>query len=65
VAAGAVPVAGAIGGAAVNVAFMQHFQLMARAHFVVRRLERRYGPLLVQSRYQSYAESRKNDLVIN
>jgi hypothetical protein len=59
VAAGAIPVVGAIGGAAVNIAFMQHFQQMARAHFVVRYLERRYGRQLVQSRYQSFDELRK------
>ena len=59
VAAGAIPVVGAIGGAAVNIAFMQHFQQMARAHFVVRYLERRYGRQLVQSRYQSFDELRR------
>jgi len=59
VAAGAIPVVGAIGGAAVNIAFMKHFQQMARAHFVVRYLERRYGPELVQSRYQRFDELRK------
>ncbi len=55
VAAGAIPVVGAIGGAAVNLAFMQHFQQVARAHFAIRQLERRYGPQLVHSKYQSYA----------
>jgi hypothetical protein len=59
VAAGAIPVVGAIGGAAVNVAFMQHFQQIARAHFAVRHLERRYGRLLVQERYRSFDELRK------
>jgi len=59
VAAGAIPVVGAIGGAAINVAFMQHFQQLARAHFLVRRLERRYGPGPVQARYRSYDELRK------
>src|SRR5918998_644442 len=44
VAAQAVPVLGAIGGAAVNVAFVDHFQTLARGHFTVRRLERTYGP---------------------
>src|SRR5262245_23302662 len=37
-AAQAVPVVGALGGAAVNYAFIDHFQEVARAHFVVRRL---------------------------
>lgn len=39
----AVPVIGAVTGAAVNAAFTDHFQAIARAHFTVRRLERRYG----------------------
>jgi hypothetical protein len=59
VAAGAIPVIGAIGGAAVNLAFMQHFQQVAGAHFVVRRLERRYGSALVRTRYQYLDDLRK------
>lgn len=51
VAAGAVPVIGAIGGAAVNVAFTEHFRAVARAHFTVRRLERRYGAEAVRVAY--------------
>ena len=43
VAAQAVPVVGALGGAAVNYAFIEHFQDVARGHFTVRRLERAYG----------------------
>jgi hypothetical protein len=42
-AAQAVPIVGALGGAAVNYAFIDHFQEIAREHFTVRRLERRYG----------------------
>jgi hypothetical protein len=52
VAAGAVPVIGAVGGAAINTLFIAHFQSMARGHFIVRRLERRYGPENVRSTYQ-------------
>jgi hypothetical protein len=59
VAAGAIPVVGAIGGAAVNLAFMKHFQQVASAHFVIRQLERRYGPELVRSRYRSFDDLRK------
>ena len=50
-AAQAVPVIGALGGAAVNYAFIDHFQEVARAHFVVRRLERRYGKEAVRAAY--------------
>ena len=42
-AAQAVPVVGAIGGAVINTLFIDHFQDMARGHFVVRRLERLHG----------------------
>lgn len=52
VAAGAVPVAGAIGGATVNVAFMDHFQNVAHGHFIVRRLERKYGKQTVRAEYE-------------
>jgi hypothetical protein len=51
VAASAVPVVGAIGGATINVIFMDHFQRIAIGHFTVRRLERRYGRDAIQRRY--------------
>ncbi len=38
-----VPLIGAIGGASLNVLFMNHFQDMARGHFIVMKLEKRYG----------------------
>ena len=52
IAAQAAPVLGAIGGAAVNAAFAEHFQTLARGHFIVRRLERTHGPNLVAFEYQ-------------
>lgn len=51
VAAGAVPVIGALGGATINVAFTDHFQNVARGHFIIRRLERKYGGERVRSLY--------------
>lgn len=51
-AAQAMPVIGAVGGAAVNLAFVQHFQTVARGHFTVRRLERAYGADLVRFEYE-------------
>ena len=51
-AAQAVPVIGALGGAAVNYAFIDHFQEVARAHFVVRKLERRYGKDTARAAYE-------------
>jgi hypothetical protein len=55
VAAGAIPIVGAIGGAAVNLAFMDHFQQLAQAHFAIRRLERRHGEPNVLRYYEAYA----------
>jgi hypothetical protein len=52
-AAKAVPIIGAAGGAVINVLFMDHFQDMARGHFIVRRLENRYGLERVRSAYQA------------
>ena len=51
VAAEAAPVIGAVGGAAVNLLFINHFQDVARGHFTVRRLERKYGTDRVRSEY--------------
>ena len=51
-AAQAIPVIGALGGAAVNYAFVEHFQTVARGHFTVRRLERMYGEDIVRSTYE-------------
>jgi hypothetical protein len=51
VAAGALPVLGAVGGATVNVIFMDHFQRVAQAHFTLRRLERTYGAPYIRQRY--------------
>jgi len=51
-AARAVPVLGALGGATVNVAFVDHFQTIAYGHFTLRRLERTYGLDLVRNEYE-------------
>jgi hypothetical protein len=51
-AAQAAPILGAIGGAAVNAAFADHFQTLARGHFIVRRLERAHGPSLIAFEYR-------------
>jgi hypothetical protein len=55
VAAQALPVVGALGGAAVNYAFIEHFQDVARGHFTVRRLERIYGKEKIRSEYDRIA----------
>jgi hypothetical protein len=52
-AAQAVPAIGAAGGAIVNTLFIDHFQDMARGHFIVRRLERKYGREIVEQTYRA------------
>jgi hypothetical protein len=52
-AAQAVPAIGAVGGALINTVFIDHFQAMARGHFIVRRLERRYGARRVEAAYRA------------
>jgi hypothetical protein len=59
-AAGALPVLGAVGGATINVIFMNHFQRVARGHFAIRLLERRYGPGVVRRLYDTHAARRRN-----
>jgi hypothetical protein len=55
VAAQALPVVGALGGAAVNYVFIEHFQDVARGHFTVRRLERLYGKDIIRAEYDRIA----------
>jgi hypothetical protein len=54
-AASALPVLGAVGGATVNMLFMNHFQRVALGHFAVRRLERQYGANVVRRLYDEHA----------
>jgi hypothetical protein len=51
VAAKAIPVVSAVSGATINLLFMQHFQEMARGHFIIKRLEDKYGTEVVKSVY--------------
>jgi hypothetical protein len=52
VAAEMIPILGAVGGASINLLFISHFQSAARGHFIVRRLERKYGQELVKREYE-------------
>ncbi len=58
VAAKAVPVIGAASGSVINILFMEHFQNMARGHFIVKRLEARYGVARIREAYEQIALSR-------
>jgi len=57
-----VPVVGTIGGAFINSVFIQHFQDMARSHFTIRRLERKYSPVLIQAEYEKIRRQHKKTL---
>ena len=50
-AAQAIPVIGAVGGAVINTLFIDHFQAMARGHFIVLRLEKKYGFDVIKQAY--------------
>jgi hypothetical protein len=51
IAAQSIPLLGAAGGAVVNTLFIDHFQVMARGHFIVLRLEAKYGAEAVRAQY--------------
>jgi hypothetical protein len=57
----ATPALGALGGAAINFAFIEHFQSLAKGHFTVRRLERIYGSPFVREEYHRIANARIPD----
>jgi EcsC protein family len=60
-AAQAVPVVGALCGAAVNDAFLAHYREVARAYFTVRRLMRMHGKEQVMAELAGiYAENRRD-----
>ncbi|MCC9655030.1 EcsC family protein [Rhodopirellula halodulae] len=52
-AAQAIPVIGAVGGALINSYFIDHYQDLARAHFTIRRLERQHGEALIREAYSN------------
>ena len=52
-AAQAIPIIGAASGALINTLFIEHFQNMARGHFIVRRLEKIHGAEPVRVAYLS------------
>jgi hypothetical protein len=53
VAAQAIPLIGAAGGALINTIFIDHFQNMARGHFIIRRHERRYDKDMIRQAYDN------------
>lgn len=59
-----IPVLGAAGGAVINTIFIQHFQAMAKSHFSIRRLERKYSPELIQTEYEKLKRDVKNSIYV-
>lgn len=53
IAAQSIPVLGAAGGAVINTLFIDHFQNMARGHFIVLRLEQKYDQATIRELYAS------------
>ena len=51
VAAQAMPLVGAFGGGLLNYLFIDHFQSMAKSHFIIKRLENTYGSPSVRRVY--------------
>ena len=51
VVAQAIPLIGALGGGGINLLFIRQFQRAARGHFIVRRLEGRYGEAEIRRQY--------------
>jgi hypothetical protein len=54
----AAPLVGAATGAAINLAFLEHFRGIAWAHFTIRRLERTHGTVPVRIAYDSLRDAR-------
>jgi hypothetical protein len=54
----AAPIVGAAAGAAVNIAFLEHFRGVARGHFTLRRLEREHGNERVRAAWDALAGMR-------
>ncbi len=52
-AAQSIPLIGSLAGGAVNAAFIDHFQSVARGHFIVRKLEKIYGKQEIEKIYRS------------
>ena len=54
----AAPLIGAAAGAAINLAFLEHFRSVGRGHFTLRRLERIHGAEAVRLAYDKLAATR-------
>jgi hypothetical protein len=61
-----VPLAGALAGAALNYAFTEYYQNMARVHFCLRALERRTGdPAMVRQCFKDMVQLARDRRRVN
>jgi len=59
-AAAAIPIIGAATGSSLNIAFVQHFNNIARGHFAVRSLERKYGETRIREEFERMSLGAEN-----
>lgn len=55
-----IPIFGALGGACVNLVFINHLQAAVQGHFIVRRLERKYEGESVRREYEKVLQQIKS-----
>jgi len=55
------PLLGGLTGAAINFAFLDHFQDMATGHFIIRRLERLYGQEAIRKAYEEALQRHRGE----
>ena len=60
-AAQSLPIIGAVSGASVNWLFIRHYQKMAKAHFSIRALERKYGDRVVENLYKDIVKYNRKE----
>ena len=53
-----VPFIGAAGGAVINTLFVHHFQEMAEGHFIIKKLEKKYGEEVVIKYYNNLLQKK-------
>jgi hypothetical protein len=53
------PVLGAVGGSVINGVFMDYYQDIARGHFIILRLEQKYGPQLIRNAFEAMSTDRE------
>lgn len=58
----AVPIIGAVTGATINTLFTNFYQDMARGHFIIKRLENKYGADKVKTEYVSICSNQTNQI---